>query len=33
MLTQDSLNEAIREVNVRIESADGIEYIPQKRIV
>ena len=33
MLTQDSINQAIREINVRIECIDGIEYIPQKRVV
>ena len=33
LLTQDSINEAIREVNVRIGCVDGIEYIPQKRMV
>ena len=33
MLTQDNINEAIREANVRIGGAVGIEYIPQKRMV
>ena len=33
MLKQDSINEVIREVNVRIECVNGIEYIPQKRMV
>ena len=33
MLTQDSINEAIREVNVRTGGVDGIEYIRQKRMV
>ena len=32
-LTQDSINQAIREVHVRIGAADRIEYIPQKRMV
>ena len=33
MLTQDSVNEAIRDVNVCIGCVDGIEYISQKRMV
>ena len=32
-LTQDSINQASREVHVRNGAADRIEYIPQKRIV
>ena len=32
MLTLDSINQAIREVNVRIGCVIGIEYIPQMRM-
>ena len=32
MLTQDSINQAIKEVNVRIGCVDGIEKIPKKRM-
>ena len=32
-LTQDSTNQAIREMNVRIGGVDGIECVPQKRMV
>ena len=33
MLTQDSINLAIREANVRIGCVDSLEYIPQQRMV
>ena len=33
MLTQDSINEAVREVDERTGCVDGIEYTPQKRMI